>query len=134
MPQKTPKTLRIIRVVTTTTDVDLDSYFDFHPAGAQVGENSARRQWTAEEAMAYEKGRGQADQMEAFELALQNDEMIGHLIAFDIITGLPEFTEPDERTADEKAADEHQAVYLTPSRDTEQAGYEENPRAGLLST
>ena len=99
------KMIRIIRVVTTVTDVDLNSYFDFVP-----GIDGLKRPWTAEEAIAYEQGRGQMDKHEAFEVAMQNGEMTGFVQAFDVIT-------VDERTADEKTADEQGATYLTPSRD-----------------
>ena len=102
------KILRIIRVVTTVTDVDMESYFDIEP-GPGV---TAKRQWTAEEAMAYERSRGQSDQQEAFELAMQNDEYDGCRLSFDVIN----VPDADERTADEKTADELGATYLTPSR------------------
>jgi hypothetical protein len=121
------KLLRIIRVVTTVTDVDMESYFDFAPS--TTGE-SEKCHWTVEEAITYEQGRGQTDKHEAFELAIQNGEMTGFVQAFDVID--------DKRTADEKIADEQHAAYLTPSRDvldlrsdesvTERIGPEETPR------
>jgi len=108
-----PKMLRIVRVVTTVTDVDLTSYFDFAPS--TTGE-SEKCHWTAEEAIAYERGRAEWEKHEAFELAFTSGDMTHFVQSYDVITDVSQPV-PDERTPDEKAADEAGATYLTPSRD-----------------
>jgi hypothetical protein len=88
-----PKMIRIVRTVTTVTDVDLTSYFDVVLGEFITSEgktvHSHKRQWTAEEAIAFERSRGQSDQQEAFELAMQNDEYDGCRLSFDIVTLTP---------------------------------------------
>jgi len=79
------KMLRIIRIVTTVTDVDLSAYFDFPPPSGD-GVESVKRPWTAEEAIAYERDRARHDQVEALEVAIEAGEITGLITAFDVIT------------------------------------------------
>ena len=133
------KMVRIIRTYTTVTDVDLTSYFDFAPAGTTPqGMGVAKRQWTVEEVIAYERGRASYDQDEAFQVALANGEGVDSRVSFDVIEVVSESADRRtdiEREADEQAAAARRKMPMAglPGGGTQNL-YEENAQAGLLGT